>query len=195
MMKGRGPTRSAFTLMEMIVVVVVIAIMASLIMPRLLHNDKRAFKLAVEQTADLLTMYAQRENLGQKPVGLLHDQSRNWLILMSLDAASVHSGDWGEWREDPFVKPVKLPHFMYDTDVEVYADGDRVQDIGDIPLSNEVGKQRPMIAIVMRGAGESATLTLYPYGVAPEVSAGHSVAYTARAQVDLDSTGRSREDW
>jgi prepilin-type N-terminal cleavage/methylation domain-containing protein len=184
----------AFTLIEMIIVVVIIGIMASLVVPRLVGNQKRVFKHSVEQVNDLLIMYAQRENLGQRPIGLYHDRTRNWLMLMTLDAGSVFSGEYGQWREDTFVKPIKFPAFMYDTDVEILADGDLI-DASDVPLSNEVGKDRPTITINLKGAGETASLTLYPYGVAPEVNAGSVNQYTARARIDLDSTGHGREDW
>jgi prepilin-type N-terminal cleavage/methylation domain-containing protein len=188
------PTSHAFTLIEMIVVMVVLAVLGAMIVPRFSSNEERNFKLAVEQVSDLLMMYAQRENLGQKPVGLLHDRHRNRLLLMTLDTEDTAEGQGAEWREDPFVRPVQLPPFILEPDVEIYADGDLI-DASDIPLSNELGQQRPTIRIAVRSAGRSAALTLYPYGVAPELTSDYLNTFTARTPEDLDAGGRSREDW
>ena len=54
------PTRCGFTLIEMIVVIIVMAIMASLTLPRLFGNDRRQFQHVADQVSDLLMMYAQR---------------------------------------------------------------------------------------------------------------------------------------
>jgi hypothetical protein len=48
---------------------------------------------------------------------------------------------------------------------------------------------------VLRGPQHSATITLTPYSVAPVVVNGGQVTGTARAQMDLDSSGLNREDW
>lgn len=191
---SRPIRRSGFTLIEITVVVVIIAIMSTLILPQLVGNDKRTFKLAVEQVGDLLTMYAQRQNLSQKVVGIYHDRQNNWLELMSIDTENNAPGQAADWRLDTYVQPVKLPFFMSDTDVDFFVDGDRY-DASYIPLASDPGQDRPQIQIVMRGAGENAMLTLFPYGVTPELTSTWENTQTARNPVDLDGAGRSREDW
>ena len=183
----------AFTMLEVLVTVLIIAIMTTLIVPRIAGNDVRSFKLAVEQVSDLLMMYAQHETLGQKIVGLYHNLDDNSLQLMLLDSQEL-AGRTGQWQRDPLVKPVSFPRFMFDTDIEIYADGERF-DATQEPLTNEPGKDRPTINIILRGAGENASITLYPYGVSPEVVSSYSDTSTGRVPVDLDTSGRSREDW
>jgi prepilin-type N-terminal cleavage/methylation domain-containing protein len=185
--------RRGFTLIEVMVTVVIIALMAAMIVPRFAGNDVRSFKLAVEQVSDLLMMYAQHESLGQKIVGLHQNAGDNSLELLLLDSQDL-TGRTGDWTTDPFVKPVKLPTFMLETDVEIYADNERV-DLTEAPLSNELGKDRPTIMIVLRGANENAAITLYPYAVSPEVVSSYSNTSTGRMPIDLDTTGHGREDW
>jgi prepilin-type N-terminal cleavage/methylation domain-containing protein len=183
-----------FTLIEVTVVVVVLAIMATMIVPRLVGNDKREFKLAVDQVGDLLTMYAQRESTGQKVVGISHNRQFNQLELWEIDTDNGGVTDGGSWRRDFYVQPVRLPQFMLDTDLEIVVDGDRV-DASEWPVCGELGQQRPQISISLHGAEEIATLTLAPYAVAPTLSSTYGVSGVIREAVDLDGTGHSREDW
>jgi prepilin-type N-terminal cleavage/methylation domain-containing protein len=183
-----------FTLVEMIVVMVIIGLLLTMIVPQLTGNPRRQFMLTVDQVGDLLTMYAQREMLGQKIVGISHDKYDNSLVLMTLDSPDLYNTARGEWRRDLFVKPVRFPTFMHETDVEIQADGERL-DTSQIPLSNEPGKDRPTIQIALRGANENAVLVLNPYSIAPEIITGTLNTTTGRDRVDLDATGRSREDW
>lgn len=185
--------RHAFTLIEIIVVMVLLAIMASLTVPRMLGNDERQFKLAVDQVGDLLTMYAQRQTLAQKVVGLTHDRSANRLMLVSLDPQG-DSLSSGNWIVDRYVQPVVLPSFMLESDVTISMNGEII-DTTEYPASSDVGQERPWIEITLRGAGQTATVSLSPYGVSPMILAGSQSRGAYRAPYDLDNTGRSREDW
>jgi prepilin-type N-terminal cleavage/methylation domain-containing protein len=185
----------AFTLLEVIVVITILAIMATLAVPRMTGNEKRHFRLAVEQTADLLTMYGQRQNLGQKVIGLSYDRTRHSLQLMVLDTPDGLSGQTAHWRADTYVKPVRLPAFILDEDVQVVANG-QIIDIGEYPLSSEIGQERPWIELHLRGAGEHAMIALPPYGVSPVIHSSFMPSTgVMRSKYDLDSVGRGREDW
>ena len=190
---SRIRTPRGFTLLEMIVVVVILAILAAAAVPRLVGNERRQFQLAVDQVADLLTMYAQRESTGMTSVGL-EKNSANRLGLVILDIDPSRPGQPAMWRPDHNVKPVALPKFMREDDVVVFADGDEV-DIAQWPLTNSVGQDRPAIDVVMYGPGETATLTLPPYGTSPVRMHDLRDSAGVRERVDLDGTGRSREDW
>lgn len=181
-------------MIEMIVVLVLIAIMAAIAIPRMTGNDTREFKNAVDQVSDLLTMYSQRQNLGQKMVGIYHNRHRNSLELVLLDTDGDPTNHIATWRPDPYVKPVVLPAFMLENDIAITVDGDAI-DASEYPITSAIGQERPWIEIAMRGAGERAVLTLSPYGVAPALSASFATAGVHRAKYDLDAAGRSREDW
>lgn len=181
-------------MIEMIVVVIILAMLASMIMPRLGNTDRREFKLAVEQVNDMLTMYAQRECLGEKIVGLQQNIPDNSLELVLLDFDNARPEIPATWRRDFYVKPVKFPPFMRPEDIEVYADGESA-DIATWPLSNDFGQDRPLIEIVMRGPVENARLLLTPYAAAPVNLEALGDAAGPREKIDLDAAGMSREDW
>lgn len=191
----RRPTRrEGFTLLEVIVAVSIIAILASIIVPRFAGGSRRQFDLAVDQVGDLLVMFAQRDNLGRQPIGLMHDDDTQVLKLMVLDTIDEDSTGPAEWRPDLFVQPLVLPPILDHEAIWVYADGEQV-DIREWPLAHMPGEERPMIEIVLRSRDEEhqATLLLPAHGVAPVRT--DKVAYAARQPVDLDAQGRSREDW
>jgi len=56
----RAPRR-AFTLIEVIIAVAIIAVMAAAIVPRLTRTTKSEHETAVEKMMDLLSLYAFRE--------------------------------------------------------------------------------------------------------------------------------------
>jgi prepilin-type N-terminal cleavage/methylation domain-containing protein len=189
----RLPVRG-FTLIEVLVVVALIAIMAAVIVPRFSGNEQRQFQLAVDQVADLLTMYAQRESSGSTSVGLEQDYGRNELLLVVLDIDPTRRGAPSAWMRDHNTRPVRLPKFMRPEDVVVFADGEAV-DISQWPLTNNVGQDRPSIEIAMYGPRTSANLKLPPYAVAPIRTDDLRDSAGVRERVDLDASGRSREDW
>jgi prepilin-type N-terminal cleavage/methylation domain-containing protein len=182
----------AFTLLEMVVVVVILAILATLIVPRLAGNERREFRLAVDRVGDLLTMYGQRRDLAQKVVGIVHYRGDNSLAILELDTSDPTAQ--ADWRPDPYIKPVRLPSFMSDIDIEFVVDGN-TYDASDWPLSTEPGQQRPTVEIHMRGADDFASLTLAPHGVSPVIVNGPNSSGIFREAFDLDGAGRGREDW
>lgn len=198
MTNASDPSRNAqlrgFTLLEMLVVVMLIAIMATMIVPRFSGNERRQFQLAVDQVADLLTMYAQRESSGTTSVGLEQDYSRNELAMVILDIDPSRPGAPSAWVRDHNTRPVLLPKFMRPEDVVVYADGQAV-DISQWPLTNNAGQDRPSIDVTLFGPNATARLTLPSYGVAPLRMDELGDSAGLRDRTDLDASGRSREDW
>ena len=177
----------------MIVVITVLAILATLIVPRLSGNQKREFRATVDKVGDLLTMYGHRQNLGQKIVGIQQLRDTNSLALIEIDSSDPSAGS-GNWRIDAYVKPVRMPSFMTESDVEFFVDGDPY-DAADWPLSSEPGQERPTIEIHLRSPEGNAALILQPHGVSPVIINGENSSGINRIPVDLDNEGRSREDW
>lgn len=180
-----------FTLLEVIVVTVVLAILATLIVPRMTGNQQREFRATVDKVGDLLTMYGQRQNLGQKIVGIRHDPRENSVLLIELDD---DGSGFANWRVDPYVKPVRLPTFMSATDIEFYRDGEAF-DCVSWPLTSEPGQERPSIEIYLRNEADMASLMLSPHGVSPIIVNGPNSSGISRRPIDLDAEGRSREQW
>jgi len=172
------------------VVVVIIAIMATLAVPRLASQGRRAFDLTADQVSDVLMMFAQRDQLGKKPVGLRYDAERRWLQMVVLEGDPTDSSVMAEWQPDRFVAPVKLPDMVDGSTFTIRADYE-VIDTQDWPLSHTPGDDRPTIEISFESIDQVhyVTLVLGPHAVTAKRSD------EARMAVDLDAAGRSREDW
>ncbi|MDY7108385.1 MAG: type II secretion system protein [Planctomycetota bacterium] len=196
---ANGSTRRTgsrgFTLLEVIVVVAILALLATLTVPRVTGMARREFDLTVDRVADLLMMFAHRDNLGQKPVGIMYDESRRALMLVVLDIDDPEQRHSATWQIDRYVDPVKLPDIVDATSLVATADGEMAY-IADYPLSHTPGEARPTIEIYFQSYdGEySSTLVLQPYDVAPK-RLDRSRQAQARMPIDLDAAGRSREDW
>ena len=139
-------------------------------------------------------MFAQRDNIGRRPIGLRHDDARNWLMLVVLDVEDGGPTGPAEWRHDVLVNPLTIPPILDREAIWVYADGELV-DIREWPLSHMPGEPRPTIEIALRSVDNEhqTTLRLAPHGVSPVRT--DQVMYASRQPVDLDAAGRSREDW
>lgn len=182
-----------FTMIEILVVLIVLAIIAGMAVPRLMGNDVRTFNLTCEQVSDLLTSFARRESQGGKPVGLVYDEDRHQLSMIQYDV-DVDSGRIvPQWRSDLLIRPVQLPSFV--ELIEVRSDGDYV-DISQWPLMNRPGHARPTVSISLRGPSGVVTLVLPPHAVTPrQMGGGHRETSPYPAPVDLNAIGRSRGEW
>jgi len=184
-------------MLELIVVMIIIAFAAAMIVPRLGSTAKRSFETTVDQLNDLLLMYAQRENLSQRPVGLrrIYDGDRDWLVLEVLEA-DPRDPTIEVWQRDRFVQPVKLPSIIDSRSLVVRADGEPV-DIEVQPLSNTPGETRPSIEISIQTTDQtmSTTLALAPHALAPMRIGKDDDRLQVRTPIDLDQYGLGREDW
>ncbi len=181
----------------MIVVLALLALAATMIVPRVVGTHKRALNLATEQVSDLLTMYAQRDTLSGRPAGIWHDARRNALQLMVLDIDPSEPDQPADWRPDPFVRPVELPPSIPADGVWLRADG-KLVDIRQWPISNSPSQLREAIEIgLVDDDGDSRTLVLPGNALVPSLLGDErdDERSNLRQPVDLDAAGRHREDW
>ena len=190
-------------MVEIIVVLVILALMMGMVVPRFAGSQRRALELVVDQVADLLVMYAQRESLGARPVGIYHDtnvtdesESLGWLSVVVLEPEDPTDPRTAVWNVDRNVQPIMLPELI--TAVMFEEDGEML-DITATPFAVPPGQQRPEIRITLEAGNRLATVTLPPFAMTPVVSglgtARDSNYSVERRVVDLDAVGRSREDW
>ena len=186
---------SAFTLIEVIVVVAVLVILIAMTVPRLLSQDRRQLQATADGVADLLIMFAQREALSDRPVGIWHDAERNWIVLMRLDHAEGARDEPATWQRDPAVKPVKLPSIVPAHGVLASVDSGPI-DFRQWPIVTEPGRPRPAVEIsLITGDDLVKTISLPAHAIAPhESETGHELV-ELRSPIDLDAEGRHREDW
>jgi type II secretory pathway pseudopilin PulG len=183
------PLRGAFTLFEMIVVMVVLIVLLGLSAPRIIGSERRQFEQAVNALSDLLIMYAQREAIGQKPIALYYNVLTHSIELRVLD---MLEGDpsLADWRRDVAIPPVKLPDTVMVA--EVLESGSAL-DSGEWVIYNTPGQPRPEIQITLQGNEGLATVVLPSFALAPYTL--NESGGGGRMPVDLDGTGRNREDW
>nr|MBC8523039.1 type II secretion system protein [PVC group bacterium] len=133
-----------FTLLEMIVVVIVLGILASMTIPRLTGSRGREYELKVEQAADLMVMFAHRLSTSTKATGLQYDGSKRRLFLLTL--VTDDDNDESYWIDDPLSPPVTFPGWMEEDSVAIFTDGD-FTDTTQWPLKTIPGATRPIIEI------------------------------------------------
>ena len=95
--------------MEMIVVVIVLAVLASMAIPRLSGTRFREYELKVEQTADLMVMFAHRLSTSTKATGLQYDAPNRELFLLTLHKDS-ESGESYWFSQSWSTSNCHMPH-------------------------------------------------------------------------------------
>lgn len=197
MNRSPSPSPRAFTLIELIVVVVILAVIAGVILPRFTASPGRRAETSAILLADLLSAAGTREALTSQPVAVEFDSKTNTASL--LDQRSRSPLDWNsraEWAPDPLSPPVTLD----DADVlAVGVDGVPV-DPARWRIEFTPGTARPAVRVVVgrHGASQAWRLDL------PRGSMRTIVEPTDRTviqppieplTVDLGSTGRGIEPW
>jgi hypothetical protein len=165
----------------------------SVLAVRLTSMDGRNFDTVVDQTGDLMMMFALRSEHARQPVGLLVDENRNSLRLLrreTIDSAE----NTRLWQADPTVREVRLPDFMSTRDIEVFVDGD-IADLTEWPLSAMPGEDRPLLEIVLHHDKRTVKLNLSPSSMSPRRIEKGRDDVPAREPEDLDTTGRWQEEW
>ena len=180
----------------MIVVIAVLAVVMAMTVPRLIGREGRVLQLAADRVADLLTMFAQREALSGRPVGIWHDTDRHQIVLLILDIDEAAPEEPAEWRPDRTVRPVPMPETVdVQRGITATVDGSPV-DISQWPIATEPGKPRPRVEIsLFDNDGRVKTIVLPSHALAPYLLDDPHAVLANRQPIDLDAAGRHREDW
>ncbi len=191
--------RRAFTLIEVILVTVMMAMLAVAVLVRFSGTEGRRFEVAIEQVGDLMLMFAVRSEFAEEPVGIASDPSRNSLRLMLRRRPDELSD--AQWVPDLSVKEIRLPDSVNVTNMEFMLDGDHVDPV-QAPLTGIPGQPRPLMQVTVRSEDvrfpQEVVLTLSPTAWRPTLSGGTGGLQTndfLRTTEDLDNTGRWQEDW
>ncbi len=193
------PRHTGFTLIEVIVVTVLMAMLAVVLVSRLTGGRSREFDLATEQVSDLMLMYAIRSEFADEPVGISMDLERNSLQLV------IRRGERDEfndgWQPDRSVREVRLPEFLPVQAMEFLVKGDWV-DPSDKPITNLPGQPRPSLEVTLQSDDprnpRSVRLTLNSCSLRPlkqDSMRNEPNSSVPRTAIDLDTSGRWQEDW
>lgn len=192
----RVQQRSAFSLVETLIVVVIVAILAAVVAPRLSAITQRPARGAALALGELLTAAAQRDALTSQPLAIEFDTASNTVALLApargtrLDEAAS-----GALARDAIIQPADLGEARV---VEVLADGAMVDASAGFRIEFRSGALRPSITVLLSDRRD-------PDGVDPVVvelaaDASRAVVRTLGVQgesdaIDLDAMGKGEEPW
>ncbi|MFM9959474.1 MAG: prepilin-type N-terminal cleavage/methylation domain-containing protein [Phycisphaerales bacterium] len=211
----------AFTLVELIVVIVLLGVVAGLAAPRLLSTGARRAEANMREVADLLGVAARRDassgGQASDTQRLVFDAEKRTFALQVRRARTNARGeteDAGVWRPDPLASPVNLEQVrLTRTVVDGVAADDRGWTLDFVP-----GQLRPTVELVVEAGAASASssrrtgasdarrwnLLLLPYASGAEIAELGATSATTRAgaagsaqlrSVDLDAQGVGDRPW
>ena len=139
--------RRGFSLVEVIVVCVMLAILAATIVPRMVVVQRQREEKAVLDVEDLLRMYAFRNSAGTQQIGLYYDGSIREVSLWIYDLNPQNPEGPRIWQEDRLSNPVTLPDGMIIA--RATADGvDFYDERWTIPTHPDGGRPRIELELV-----------------------------------------------
>ena len=171
---------------------VLLALLAAIAVPRFSSVDRRKSQVAVDQLQDLLSVFAYRDSLGSQRVAFGANEETGEIELFVKEFDPRDPLLSAEWLPDRFVQPVRLPPDMEIVDVRL---DDRSLPLDNFFIASVPGTDRPKIELRVAGPMMSATLLLEPYMIAPVVFEDGKPAPVVRLPVDLDQVGLDRGQW
>ena len=187
--------RRAFTIIELLTIVVILGIIAGVTLPRLVDRDRRAVQRELLSVRDLLSTAAAREETTSAPIALAYDErTLRLLSLRAPEALTPWSGE-GTWADDPLATPVRLDRLEL---VSATAAGQAL-DRNEWRVGLHALEARPSVALALSD-GRGSTWLVW---LAPDAMRARSAPLTdaTRAEelegpsVDLDLTGQEEVPW
>ncbi len=184
--------RRGFTLLELIVVSTLLALVATMVVPRLVGMSRREADVATERMSELLSMFAFRDNTGVQQSAIWMNPDTSCVELWTLEPDPERPTERPQWVPDRHVQPVRLPAGVELAEVRV--DG---QSLGgdEWRIVGSPGGKRPRVEMRLVAEGFESVLILEPGAGVPTREDNGQVREGARAAKDLDRAGMDREPW
>ena len=183
----------AFTLVEVVVVVVVLSVLAGVIVPRIVSKNRSQTKMTLNAVRTLLSAAAQRDALTSQAVAIRFDAESAMLSVLtpSEDDERRRGDDLWPWRVDPLILPVRLDGLTLQ---RAAADSLELDDDQWI-LELARGERRPDLTLeCLDDRGRSWVVFLPSGSSVAKVWSGES-AEADRMTIDLDEEGRGQQEW
>lgn len=184
--------RRAFTVVEILVVIVLLAAVAGLVAPRLTNTASRRVTAAAEATAETLSALARRDAMLSQPLALVYDRANNTLRTSVLQR-DARSGDVN-WRNDPLLPDADLQDAQI---VAVTSDGAEL-GVDALRIELDQYQPRPALRFVLSDTKGENLITVD----LPASSLQAALVYGDMRQqpgasraVDLDDEGKERQAW
>jgi len=183
------PSRHAFTLLEIIVVIMILGVLSAMIVPRLGGTRLREFNLTVDRINDSVLMFAHRTSTSNQAAALRYDINKHQFELLT----KIKDGDEQFWKADALAKPVRLPTWFENDAITVFVDGEIV-DTMQYPVTATPGEARPLIEVSVAWENQSALISLPSHSMGPHIWR-EGIGEEPLMPIDLDAQGRGREEW
>ncbi|MBL8761781.1 MAG: type II secretion system protein [Phycisphaerae bacterium] len=188
----RDQLRPAFTMIELIVVVVMLGVLAGAIIPRMMRRSDREAEQNVRVLADLFSTAAARAAIAGQHVALWFDAAGDAKVWMETSRAA-NSADFEtnpQWSPDPIVPEQPADRLTF---VSGSVDG-RLLDARKWTIEMVPGQERGMVVASFRDREGSRTWTIVlpPGSLRAQVIEG---ATPFDESVDLDLTGMGEVSW
>jgi prepilin-type N-terminal cleavage/methylation domain-containing protein len=186
-----------FTIVELIVVIVILAVAAGLVAPRLMNLGGRQARADAQAVAEVLAIAARREDQTSQPVAVEFDAERNELRMMVF-APSEGTGGVPQWRTDRLAPAAVLRSTLIERAV---SEGNELTGVRwRIELSQS--SRRPAISVTLRDEthGDRWRVQL-PAGstqvIVTPASANDAMGAMGGVDgsIDLDRAGRGQDAW
>lgn len=213
-------SRPAFTLLELILVVVLLGIFAGMVIPRITGPEQRQAQNEVAAVESFLSAVAERDAFASEPIAISFDtqpprrslaaggrtggESEGTLAFFVRRTVDPDKPDLPQWMPDPLIQPVTLSILMLR---EASADGQRL-DSRAWRVSLTQTEPRPAISLLlaMRPAGRAAAPppawqvdlpadSLSTVRTAMGASSAPRLLPPPARTIDLDATGRGAQPW
>jgi prepilin-type N-terminal cleavage/methylation domain-containing protein len=193
--RAHNPRRRAFTLIELICVVLILSVIGGLIVPRITSNDARASEFRAQSIAGLFSAIARKDALANEPMRLKFDREQQTLELLVLRQRDDDRR--ARWVRDSLVPSVDVTQLTPRT---LYLDG-IAQRPDEWTIEFPQNQLRPAITLELQHTGESQAtriwiVELLPYETKATLrTAGAEQDAMRNRLVDLDAVGRGDSPW
>lgn len=191
--------RSAFSMIEIVVVVALLAIVGGVIVPRLVSTGARQAQVEAQAVRAMLSAAAQRDALSNQSMALEFDSANRELSLW-VQLTGENEGD-AVWAPAPLVRPVRVEVGELRS---VAIDG-RASNARQWRIDFPGGQPRPSVSLLIVFDGSAlGGSTAWQVDLPPDATAaiitplpgeGDWRPATSTNGIDLDATGRRGTPW
>jgi prepilin-type N-terminal cleavage/methylation domain-containing protein len=190
----------AFTLVELVIVIVILAIVAGTVAPRLLSSKSRQGEQLVRGVAELLSAAAKRDTYSTQRTAVDFDAAAGKMKLVTLRVSNPASFDPGGevWVDDPLAPAVNMEGLRLTSGLAGVTDLDVRKFRVEFPGAGGAEPRPGVGLLLVDDGGQKWYVRLSSSSTRAEISSGNNVKLVPVVDpdvVDLDATGGRDDAW